>query len=81
MGWGDADTADRSSVRRIRRARAGLAEAERELAAAREHLSHREVARPERELANRRAYLAELVALLRRSAPEDVPCPWTIPMH
>jgi hypothetical protein len=54
---------------RIRRARAGIAEAELELAAAREQLSYREVQRLARALANRRAYLAELVALLRRPPP------------
>jgi hypothetical protein len=55
---------------RIRRAEAGIAAAERELAAARGAGPAREVQRLERELANRRAYLAELVALLRGPARE-----------
>jgi hypothetical protein len=52
-------------VARIRRAQAGIDEAERELSAARDHGSVREVGRLARELANRRAYLAELLAMAR----------------
>jgi hypothetical protein len=52
-------------VSRIRRAQAGITAAEQELNAARDQGSVREVGRLERELANRRAYLAELLATAR----------------
>jgi hypothetical protein len=53
---------------RIRRAQAGIAATDRELSAACETPKLREISRLEHELANRRAYLAELVVQLRRPA-------------
>jgi hypothetical protein len=57
-------------LHRIRRAKASIAEAERQLAAARERRDPAGVRLLGIDLANRRAYLAELVASLRQSAPE-----------
>ncbi len=55
-------------VSRIRRARAGIAAAEQELNAVRDHGSVREIGRLERELENRRTYLAELLTTARSLA-------------
>lgn len=52
-------------VLRIRRARMSLAAAEQELIAARDRNDVREISRIERELPNRRAYVAELLAMAR----------------
>jgi hypothetical protein len=57
-------------IPRISRAQASIAATERHLAAARERRGFRDVARLERELANLRAYLVDLVAVLRGPATE-----------
>jgi hypothetical protein len=55
-------------VSRIRRAQAGIDTAERELRSARDNGSAREIGRLEREVANRRAYLSELLTMARTKA-------------